>query len=393
MRVLRLRAVALLAASAPLMAAEADLPPKRLWTELNARRQEIPSLHQEFEATRTISSRHTPSQSSKWRIVVDVWQGRWRETSGSGDYTRLFDGKDVFAMEEGGDEYVRTPHRPKDAPPQPAPYAFTNADWTKAMAPRPPAPCGLPGPDRPCVTLQAPLKRWVRGGRDAGHTISLLNGAQRVVLDAQTGMLVTSQVLEVVDNGWGGYTSDSRLALKRWSQDAPMDPSLFTAPVSGLREVKELSPWDAATIEKRLAGRPAPDMTVTDLRGQPLALSAFKGKYVLLDFWTTWCPPCRADGPALEKLYRRYGNTELMVVGVSVDEGRDVVEPYLKQHPPSYPVVLSSENELPRAYRVGVIPTYIVIDKEGSVTAAVEGEKSFGGLRRLLKKAGLETDE
>ena len=126
-------------------------------------------------------------------------------------------------MEEGGDEYVRTPHRPKDAAPQPGPYAFTNADWTKAMAPRPPAPCGLPGPDRPCVTLQAPVKRWVRGGRDAGHTISLLNGAQRVVLDTQSGMLVTSQVLEVIDDGWGGYTSDFRLALKRWSQDTPMD--------------------------------------------------------------------------------------------------------------------------------------------------------------------------
>jgi hypothetical protein len=56
-------------------------------------------------------------------------------------------------------------------------------------------------------------------------------------------------------------------------------------------------------------------------------------------------------------------------------------------------VVLSSENELPRAYHVGVFPTYVVINKEGSITAAVEGDKGFGGLRRLLKKAGLETDE
>ncbi len=82
-----------------------------------------------------------------------------------------------------------------------------------------------------------------------------------------------------------------------------------------------------------------------------------------------------------------------MVIGISVDEGRDVVEPFLKQHPHSYPVVLSSENELPRAYRVGVLPTYVVINKEGSITAAVEGDKGFEGLRRLLKKSGLETDE
>ncbi len=393
MQVLRLFAVALLAAFSLLLTAEAEMPAKRLWTELNAKRQELASLNQEFEATRTFTSRRFANQSSKWRIIIDMWQGRWREASGSGDYIRVFDGKDVFAMEEGGDEYVRVSHGPKDAAPLPTPYTFTNADWAKAVEPQPRAPCGLPGPDRPCVMLQAPVKRWVRAGRAAGHTISLLDGAQRVALDAKTGMLVMSQVLEVIDDGWGGYTSDTRLALKRWSQGAPMDPSLFTPPLSGMREVKELSSWDAARIEKRLAGRPAPDMTVVDLRGQPLTLSAFKGRNVLLDFWTTWCPPCRADGTALEKLYRRYGDTELVVIGISVDEGRDVVEPFLKQHPHSYPVVLSSENELPRAYRVGVLPTYVVINKEGSITAAVEGDKGFEGLRRLLKKSGLETDE
>ena len=388
MQVLRLLAVSLL------LTAEAQMPAKRLWTELNAKRQELASLHQEFEATRTFTSRRFANQSSKWRIVIDMWQGRWRETSGFGDYIRVFDGKDVFEMEEGGDEYVRVSHGPKDAAPLPMPYTFTNADWAKVVEPKAQAPCGLPGPDRPCVTLQAPVKRWVRPGRNAaGHPISLLDGAHRVELDSKTGMLVRSQVLEASDDGRGGYTSDTRLALKRFSHGAAMDPGLFTPPLSGMREVKRLSSWDAARIEKRLAGRPAPDMTVVDLRGQPLTLSAFKGKHVLLDFWTTWCPPCRADGPALEKLYRRYGDTELMVISISVDEERDVVESFLKEHPHSYPVVLSSENELPRAYNVGALPTYVVIDKEGSITAAVEGDKGFGGLRRLLKKAGLETDE
>src|SRR5262249_43813783 len=248
------------------------------------------------------------------------------------------------------------------------PYTFPNVDWAKAVEPTPQGPCGL-GPDRPCVTLQAPLKRWVRAGRAAGHTTSLLAGGLRVALDAKTGMLVTSQVVEVIDDGRGGYTSDTRLALERFSQGAAMDPSLFTPPLSSMREVKELSSWDAARIEKRLAGKPAPDMTLVDLQGQPLTLSAFRGKNVLLDFWATWCPPCRADGPALEKLYRKYGASELMVVGISIDEGRDVVEPFLKQHPQSYPMVLGSENELPRAYHVRVIPTYVVIDKEGSITA------------------------
>ena len=382
----------LLLAASPLAAAEVSAPPKRLWAELDARRQEIVSLHQEFEATRTFSRRNGPSHSSKWRVVVDLWPGRWRETTASGDI-RFFDGQAVVVTEEGGDEYVRTPHRPKDAPPQPTAYDFASADWTKVEAPKPPAPCGLPGPDRPCVTLQAPLKRWVRGGRDAGDTISLLKGAHRVVLDAQTGMLVTAQVLELIDDGQGGYTSDLRLTLKRWSQGAPMDPSLFTAAVSGLREVKDLSPWNAARIEKRLIGKPAPELTVTDIRGQPLTLSSFKGRFVLLDFWATWCPPCQADAPALEKLHRRYGDTDLVVIGIAVGERRDVIASYREQKSLSYPVILASENDLPRVYRVDVIPAYIVIDKEGAITAATEGDKGLGGLRRLLKKAGLETDD
>ena len=123
-----------------------------------------------------------------------------------------------------------------------------------------------------------------------------------------------------------------------------------------------------------------------------MALSAFKGKTVLLDFWTTWCPPCRADAPALDKLYRKYREQDLMIVGISVSEERAIVEKFLKEHPHSFPVVLTSENEMPRAYQIGVFPTYIVIDRDGTVASAVQGDQGFGELRKLLKKAGLEID-
>src|SRR5262249_16641581 len=217
MQGLRVLAVALPAAFALLPPAEAEMPANRLWTELNAKRQELTSLHQEFEATRTFTSRRFADQSHKWRIVIDVSQGHWREASGSFDSIRIFDGKDVLAMEEGGDEYVRVSHGSKDAATLPRPYAFPSVDWAKAVEPNPQGPSGL-GPDRPGLTLQAPLKRGVGAGRAAGHTTSLLDGVLRVALDAKTGMLVTSQVVEVIDDGRGGYTSDTRLALERFSQ-------------------------------------------------------------------------------------------------------------------------------------------------------------------------------
>jgi thiol-disulfide isomerase/thioredoxin len=159
-----------------------------------------------------------------------------------------------------------------------------------------------------------------------------------------------------------------------------------------MREVKELSRWNAAKIKKQLAGKPAPELAVTDIERKSVALSAFKGKTVLLDFWTTWCPPCRADAPALDKLYRKYREQDLMIVGISVSEERAIVEKFLKEHPHSFPVALTSENEMPRAYQIGVFPTYIVINRDGTVASAVEGDQGFGELRKLLKKAGLEID-
>ena len=159
-----------------------------------------------------------------------------------------------------------------------------------------------------------------------------------------------------------------------------------------MREVKELSRWNASKIKKQLAGKLAPELNAMDIQGKPVSLAAFKGKTVLLDFWTTWCPPCRADAPALDKLYQRYSEKELMIVGISVSEERPIVEKFLQEHPHTFPVVLTTENEMPRPYQIAIFPTYMVIDPDGNLTAAVEGDQGFGELRKLLKKAGLDTD-
>jgi thiol-disulfide isomerase/thioredoxin len=108
-----------------------------------------------------------------------------------------------------------------------------------------------------------------------------------------------------------------------------------------------------------------------------VSLAAASGKTVLLDFWTTWCPPCRADAPALDKLYEKYGERDLMIVGISVSEERAIVEKFLTEHPHNFPVALTTENEMPRPYQIGLFPTYIVINPDGTLASAVEGEKGF----------------
>jgi hypothetical protein len=91
-------------------------------------------------------------------------------------------------------------------------------------------------------------------------------------------------------------------------------------------------------------------------------------------------------------LQQKYGGKELTILGISVSEERDIVEKFLKEHPHEFAIVLTTENEMPRPYQVGVFPTYIVINQDGSFSAAVEGEKGFADLRKLLKKAGMDVE-
>jgi cytochrome c-type biogenesis protein len=166
---------------------------------------------------------------------------------------------------------------------------------------------------------------------------------------------------------------------------------LFKLP-SDAHEVKKLTAWDASRITKQMTGKLAPGLDANDIQGHPLSLAAFKGRTVLLDFWATWCPPCRTDLPELEKLNQRYATRGLAIIGVSVDEDRQVVERFLRDNGKSYPIVLTTENQLARLYQVGSFPTYIVIDKEGNISAAAEGAIGFDGLKKLLKKAGMEIE-
>jgi cytochrome c biogenesis protein CcmG/thiol:disulfide interchange protein DsbE len=383
-------AVLLLAALCVALNVGAETPASALWNELKTKRDKLPSLHQEFDVLQTSKMPHG-DRSFERQIVLDMSQGQWREKSlsGSGTRVRIFDGKDLFLMEDQGDEYILTKHQSKDDDPLPSPYGLGDPDWSKAMEVKR-RPCGVPGNDHTCVILEATLKPWMRS-LPGGHFTKLLEGTTRVALDTETGLLISSHTAQLIDSGKSTYESDTACTLKRMSAGAPVEASLFKLP-PGMHEVKELSKWNAAKIKKQLVGKPAPELTLTDLKKNPVTLSGFKGKTVLLDFWTTWCPPCRADGPALDKLYQKYGDKDLMIVGISVSEERGIVEKFLSEHPRSYPTVLTSENDMPAAYQIAVFPTYIVIDRDGTIAAAVEGDKGFGDLRKLLKKAGLQSE-
>ncbi len=368
-----------------------DTAAHRLWDELQAKRAELTALHEEFEVTQTIRTSHG-IQSEKRKLVIDMSRDRWREQSlsGSGSFVRIYNGEDVRYMEEAGDEYILTKLKPKEDAPQPSPFQIGNADWSKATELQR-KPCGLSKLDHTCVVLRVP----VRGSQSAGspgHSIRALEGVREVCLDVETGLLISWQSVQLMQNERESYRMEISYAARNLNWGGPSDAALFRLPSEGMREVKALSKWNAAKIRKQLGGNPAPGLSLTDIRGESISLSALKGKLVLLDFWTTWCPPCRADAPALDKLYQKYGSKDFTIIGISVSEERAVVEKFIGEHPHLFPVALTSENDMPRAFQIGTFPTYVIIDRDGNVAGAVEGDQGFGELRKLLKKAGLEVD-
>ncbi len=131
----------------------------------------------------------------------------------------------------------------------------------------------------------------------------------------------------------------------------------------------------------------APDFTLTSTDGKAIRLSDYRGKVVVLDFWATWCPPCKAEIPDFIKLYSQYKSNGLQMLGVSLDEGglKDVV-PFMKDHGMNYPVVLGTEEVVSAYGGIRGIPTTFVIDKKGYVRAGFEGYRQASVFEDLVKK-------
>ncbi len=117
----------------------------------------------------------------------------------------------------------------------------------------------------------------------------------------------------------------------------------------------------------------APPLTLMDRAGRPVSLAGLRGQVVLLDFWATWCVPCRQSLPAYEGLLRQYQSRGFEVLAVSVGEDPAVVERYLKTHPLGLRVLLDPTQVSARAFRTRQIPSTFFIDRDGYIRLDVEG--------------------
>ena len=137
---------------------------------------------------------------------------------------------------------------------------------------------------------------------------------------------------------------------------------------------------------KPKVGFRAPDFTLTDLNGNKVKLSDFKGKVVFLNFWATWCPPCRAEMPHIQEIHEKKGN-KVKILAVNVKESSEQVKKFIEKNGYTFTVLKDKTGEIANSYLVRGIPKTLVINKKGIIKAQHVGSMNKMKMNNLITKA------
>ncbi len=137
--------------------------------------------------------------------------------------------------------------------------------------------------------------------------------------------------------------------------------------------------------------KPAPRFRAKTTTGETFNNESVKGKVVLLEFWTTWCTYCHQEEGLVEQINRELSDKGLIVLAIDVAESKKTVKKYLEQHPRQCRIVLTEDTNLAAMYQANSYPIYVVIDRDGNISAEQHGAGGERALRRLLARAGLQS--
>jgi thiol-disulfide isomerase/thioredoxin len=207
-------------------------------------------------------------------------------------------------------------------------------------------------------------------------------------LDKKLGIDVQSAVSMNMAVGGNTIGMSEKMVKKNLKFDEPMPDSYsaFTPP-EGATETDTLLGSNLPKAD--LAGKAAAAFDIKSVDGKSYSLASLKGKPVLLDFWATWCGPCRAAMPVVEKMYQDFKAQGFVVLAVDAGEERATVEEFLKKAPLPYPVLLSGASNIAESYHVQAFPTFVMIGRDGKIVAHQIGFAGETALRDMAKQAGL----
>ena len=144
--------------------------------------------------------------------------------------------------------------------------------------------------------------------------------------------------------------------------------------------------------KKSSVGYFAPSFKLRNIKGNYESLESYRGEVVVLNFWATWCAPCRIEMPSFEKLYRRYRSEGVTVLAITLDKNSEnKIKSFVDEYGLSFPILLDEKGEVERLYPSMTIPFTYIIDRQGRIVARVDGAKNwessetFEAIEYLLK--------
>jgi|GEM_PF-2486509 len=211
---------------------------------------------------------------------------------------------------------------------------------------------------------------------------------RRLWFDPESGLVLKSRTVVAAQRNGVDIEQVLTANLERFELDGEIAEERFTyTPPTGAKVVDS---FDRLTNPDAMTGQPAPDISFKDFEGNVIRLADFRGKVVFLDFWATWCGPCKMEMPHIQTLYQELGTSgEVVFIGAS-NENQATIQNFLEKNPYTFKIVTVSQEESHGKYKVSSIPAGFVIDRDGIIRAHMIGAQSEAQLRAALAKAGID---
>ncbi|MGG3562796.1 redoxin domain-containing protein [Neobacillus rhizosphaerae] len=184
--------------------------------------------------------------------------------------------------------------------------------------------------------------------------------------------IILLAVVIIVVNIWNSFQSEKNVKA----------PDIATEESSTNEDIP------GADLSQTLEGNSAPDFTLSTLEGESVKLSDYKGKKVILNFWATWCPPCKEEMPHMQNFYEHNKETGIEIVAVNLtnlDNGKDAVETFAKVNRLTFSIPLDEKGTIGMQYQAFTIPTSYIIDSTGVITKKIVGPMDESMMANLTK--------
>lgn len=123
----------------------------------------------------------------------------------------------------------------------------------------------------------------------------------------------------------------------------------------------------SANVQAETLEGPAPDFTLKSRSGENIKLSEMRGDVVMINFWASWCAPCRQEMPLLEEMYKKYSDLGFVLLGVNVEEDSSKAGELLRDIPVTFPILYDNTNKVTKLYKVVAMPSTVMVDRDGNM--------------------------